>query len=711
MRAHRTLRIALLGAIAVLAALLPAGATTAAIPAGSPGVSIIAQNGFGSRDNSYAWSMDYFKGKLYVGTGRDELCVENETLEFYYPLLSEYMTNPSPGVRCAANPFNMPLQAEIWQFTPGTHTWARVYQSPTIDNPLARGKQVARDLAYRGMVTYHNPQGKAALFAAAVTPDEYLPPLRTSHPPVLLRTYDGVHWTTLNLPPVIVHFPTGNFRPMGYRSLVVFHNRLFVTVTPDLTGDGALFEVKQPWSQHPYLRQVSPRYLDIFEVSTFRNALYVGTGNVKNGYGVWKWRGRGRFVPVVTGGAGRGHDITSVVSMKVYRDRLYVGASGWYNQNTVPSSEMIRISPRGQWTLVVGNPRMLRSGLTVYPTSGLGDGFFNLFSAHFWRMAVQGGGLYATTNDWSYLVQTNKEWAWLQSLLAGELGFDLWATCDGNDWFAITRDAFSGNEYNFGGRTLQPDGPNGTNLYIGTANQSQGTTIFDDAGQACSSLVNTARPRALMSDARTRGTLLSWQAATRAQRYVIYRAPYVPITLSLKAPPTLPSGFHFEDQFPILTTPGAPGSVSVNLSAPGQFVPVATTTSPYYVDPSHGRYVYQVVARSASGSVSGPSNMEVVPAQRPPATFGALSQALGAPAASVAGVHSGGGGAATRQARLIAAARAAWRAGDHSGALTDLARLRATAGDNDALALLAARVQRNLQYAGVGDGASTGGGT
>ena len=86
--------------------------------------------------------------------------------------------------------------------------------------------------------------------------------------------------------------------------------------------------------------------------------------------------------------------------MHVYRDRLYVGASGWY-QNTLPKSEMIRIAPDGQWTLVVGNPRKLPNGQIAYPTSGLDDGFDSLFNAHFWRMADFGGGLYVGTNSWA----------------------------------------------------------------------------------------------------------------------------------------------------------------------------------------------------------------------------------------------------------------------------------------------------------------------
>ena len=45
----------------------------------------IATGGFGDFQNSYSWSMAWFKGKLYVGTARSFHCVEAATLDFYYP--------------------------------------------------------------------------------------------------------------------------------------------------------------------------------------------------------------------------------------------------------------------------------------------------------------------------------------------------------------------------------------------------------------------------------------------------------------------------------------------------------------------------------------------------------------------------------------------------------------------------------------------------
>ena len=122
------------------------------------GHGVIAQNGFGERDNSYAWSMGWFQGKLYVGTGRDVLCVENETTQYFVPLEQKYTINPSLNVRCPANPYDLKLRAEIWQYTPETGMWKRVYRSPTLRNPAEPNLRVATDIAYRGMVTFKDPR-------------------------------------------------------------------------------------------------------------------------------------------------------------------------------------------------------------------------------------------------------------------------------------------------------------------------------------------------------------------------------------------------------------------------------------------------------------------------------------------------------------------------------------------------------------------------
>jgi hypothetical protein len=411
------------------------------------------------------------------------------------------------------------------------------------------------------------------------------------------------------------------------------------------------------------------------------------------------------FRPVITGGAGRGALITSVVSMHVYRDALYVGSSGWY-QNTLPQSEMIRIAPDGQWTLVVGDPRKLPNGQTAYPTSGLDDGFNSLFNAHFWRMADYEGGLYVGTNSWAYLVKGYKGKGWLGDLVAASAGYQLWATCEGEDWYPITRDAFGDGEYDFGARTLQPGGPHDDELYIGSANVAQGTMIVDDRESVCSSGINSSHgvsvPGAMIAEAaaKGKGTLLSWKRSPSAVRYEVLAASEINLTLYLQPLPTYPDGFPFEGAEPILSSPETPGSVPVTVSQAGEFEPVGTTSNSFFVAPGDRHRVYEVIAENAAGKRSGPSNIQIVPTPEPAPTFAALGGAIGS--APTTGASEARVGSTSPVQRALDGAQAAWDRGEHGVALRDVRRLQAAASpQHGELSALLTRLERRIQYAGA----------
>lgn len=671
------------------AALVPAPAHAADFGV-SPdfGVRPIVQRGFGDPRNSYSWSMAWFKGKLYVGTSRQTLCVENLTIDYYLPVANDYTTHPEPGVTCPRNPNQMDLRAEIWQYTPETDRWREVYVSPLIRNPEARGLKVARDIAYRGMVVYHDRHGKPELYVGAVTADEFLPQLKRDHPPTLLGTTDGVHFDTVGARNVIVSEPFGIARPIGFRSMVVWRNKMYVTLSSGLTGDGSVFEVDRPWSaRHVHFRRVTPSSMAVFEIQPFHNRLYVGTGDSTNGYGVaWTGgprRGRFHFRNVVGDGAGRGQVVTSVVSMGVYRGQLYVGSSGWYNKNVLPTSELIRITADNRWQVVVGAPRVVR-GVLKSPISGLVDGFSNIFAAHFWRMTSFAGGLYVGTNDWSWLLQEDTADPWLQSLLSDEFGFDIWTTCNGSSWFPVTRDAF-GNMDDFGARNLvgSPFG-----LFIGSANHAQGTTVWQDTAPACSSLITSSRstpaaPRALMTDVQPRGTVVSWLPSTHAVRYQVFRTAYsTSIPFSYLAPQTLPDGFLPQDAVPVPVAPGTPDSAQTMLPVPGPATLVGSSSRNYFVDrtaPRGVRVTYQVAAVGAAGT-SARSMVQMVPDPRPPATFPQLERLLPRTATALVAV-------AGRRRQLSALTR-----------LLRSPHLEADARD------LAQRLQRRITYAGIAGG-------
>jgi hypothetical protein len=457
---------------------VPLALSTPAALGGLPRMPVIAENGFGDRQNSYAWSMAWFNGALYVGTARSALCVERATIEFYFPWGPYYSTQPTQGVTCPPRISEADLRAEIWRYTPRSRRWTMVYRSPTIPNPQAPGRRIARDIGYRGMVVVRRPNGRSALLVGGLTADEFVPELARRYPPRLLYTTDGSHFHAVRGGPGVIHTTYGPQRPIGYRALTVFDGTLYATVSAGLTGDGVVLRVTDLGGASPRFTQVSPGRLTVFELQTFDGRLYAGTGDAQSGYGVWKTDG-GRsltWTPVVTGGAGRGTAVTSVVSMQTYRNQLYVGASGWAT-SLFPASELIRIRADGSWDVVVGSPRTV-DGTVKTPVSHLGDGFGNPFNIHFWRMAVFRGALLLGTNDWSWSLNGT---SLADRQLRSEFGFDLYGTCDGSDWWRATGNGF-GRPYDFGVRTMvaSPDG-----LFLGTTNLVQGATIRRSQAQPC----------------------------------------------------------------------------------------------------------------------------------------------------------------------------------------------------------------------------------
>jgi hypothetical protein len=629
--------------------------------------------------------MAWFNGNLYVGTNRDFPCVEQATIAFYFPNLGPILSAlAAPEVPCPADVYANDLRAQIWRYTPGTGTWEMIFQSELIANPKEPSKPVARDIGYRDMEIFTEPGGVQALYIVGCTAREFTPGLP---PPRILRMTLVNDPATGETREVFQPIPQqsgtflGDINAVTFRATAVYNNRFYVTASPGLTGDGYLLESSTPWLGNDSFRQVTLTSLHVYELSVFNGFLYIGAGDQTNGYSVWKTTATGtppyELTPIVTGGAGRGKVMTSVVSMYPYRGRLYVGSAGWFS-TLLPSCELIRINPDDSWQLVAGNPRLTAIGM-IYPISGLADGFGNPFNAHIWRMNSAGGILFAGTNDDSWaLINTP-----LAPYFSSEFGFDLFASKDGASWTQVTRNGF-GNPFSFGVRCLVPSP---ASLFLGSVNYVQGTEVMVDAaaGSNVSNGVNFAwnavsdmaapaprrrrpspamiqpgaidglngaprvaasspgmpfapaasgpappetqpldPPSRLEIDAAGKAAVLSWEPSQGAVKYRIFRSEFrrtdIGFLLGLGRPP----GEH--DEIPQFAEPG-PGVFAL----PGPFVPVATTAHSFFKDRTirAGRtYAYQVKAEDDRGRASGPSNRMTMPNFAPPASFDRARTAL-----------------------------------------------------------------------------------
>ncbi len=444
----------------------------------------INEAGFGDRWNTWVWSMKWWRGKLYAGTNRAFPCVAHYVIHSTVPRLVKYPTF-EPDIQCTASPFDLPLQAEIWCYTPETQTWQRLYQSPKeVEVPTQPGKYVARDFGFRNMLVFNEPDGTEALYVSGVSTrgidSTFLSGMKGLYhdvssimtrkidgafpPPRLLRSTDGIHFEAIPCEPGTV---MGDISALGFRALTSYRERMYVSAGV-LMGWGIVLESEDPSRGNNHFRQISPPDMHVFEMIPFNGYLYLGLLHYSKGYTVVKTDAKGappyKFTQVVpySGGRKRWRSL-SVISMYVFEGNLYVG--------TDAPVELIRIYPDDRWDLLVGKERRTPDGLKS-PLSGMGDGFDNGLIRVIQRMEEHNGWLY---------ISTVKYWAtkyrsvpvlgpWFES----QAGFDLFATQDGVNFARATNNGFY-DLCNTFGRTLAST-PVG--LFVGVTNERDGAKVY-----------------------------------------------------------------------------------------------------------------------------------------------------------------------------------------------------------------------------------------
>jgi hypothetical protein len=464
-----------------------------------PGFKKIATGGFGDDANNFAWSQAWFNHQLYVGTGRLVRCVTIEAGDIENGT-SDY---PPKDGSCPADPKDLSLQAEIWQYTPETHTWLRVYQSPATipigaDNT---GNQVfaPMEIGYRGMTVFDEADGSQSLYVAGVGAGEIYGQLngytfQTYPPPRILRGTvcadcpGGISFAPLPQAPgtflgnISNNSLTDNntqtqmgTNVFGFRSLTSYKGMLFATAGNYL-GNGVVIASANPSAGNNAWFQAGPPFavMPTWDMTVFNGLLYVvgGTTTNENGYFVNATDATGTppytFNNIVSQGGNNAPGNKDALSMAIFNNSLYVGTDG--------PTELIRVNTDNSWDLIIGSPRSTPQG-QKNPLSGIGEYFDNEFNRHFWRIGVAPSGahagIYFTTYDWG--VQTEALWQ-VANLVDGDFGTDVYYSPDGINWTAITTTGF-GDGYNYGARTIDPN-PFGT--FLGTGRYMGGLQIWLD---------------------------------------------------------------------------------------------------------------------------------------------------------------------------------------------------------------------------------------
>jgi hypothetical protein len=438
----------------------------------------VSDNGFGDGNNAYAHTMAWFKGRLYVGTTRANLCLIKNSVNIEIDRWPVECPNP-----VYSRDFEyQQARAEIWRYTPEHSLWERVYQAPIVTGQ--HGKEMSRELGYRGIVVYQAPSDP--------NPCLYLTNWSRSHGdgPIILRSEDGDSFEA-------VPNSINTIQPVNsVRSLTQFKGMLFTAPTgagkgnPNTSGVPTIYVTTDPnntpWQPANKAGFSVSGNATIFEMATFDDWLYAGTLN-NEGFQLWRTQALGKppfnWELVVERGAGRGALNQGVVSLQVFKGALYLGTGiqngGYDHTNDIgpAGAEIIRVNSDSSWDLIVGDARTL-DDKRIEPLSGLRSGFGNLFNGYIWRMRSHDGWLYASTMEWSMTLayaDLDKRPPKVRQVL-GEVGqeavvkhqggFDLWRTADGENWLPVDRRGFD-NPYNYGLRTMTST-PRG--LFIGTAN-------------------------------------------------------------------------------------------------------------------------------------------------------------------------------------------------------------------------------------------------
>jgi len=460
----------------------------------------IAWSGFGDWDapplpeyNNYAWSMTYFKGDLYVGTGRlvpalviDLLIMEGMIPEIDIP---EIPSPPHPMNKSENYPLWLEgLRGEIWRYHSGE--WTRVHQAPLYYEIPTEPYIVPEGNGYRVMTTFTDDNGIEAIYASAAA--------FFGGGPYIYRSNNGIDWELVNTTSLSEIHAGG----WAGRCLTVHKGKLYTVVGTTIWCSSNPNPTTDTWTKVVDLADFDSSNIGIPYLISFNGHLYASTANPETGFQVWRSNeedpASGGWTQIVSNGAGDTWNIAGM-TMTPFKGYLYVGTCvplgyDFTCEKGPKGFDLIRIDKNDNWELIVGSYLPVDPIETDHPRglpkSGWSAGFGNIANSYCWTMTEHNGYLYLGTWDWSVFLQylpdlaaylfdegkydTDNLTELIEKFVENFGGGDLWKSPDGIHWTPVTLNGFN-NPHNYGIRRLlsTPDG-----LYVGTANPFEGCEIW-----------------------------------------------------------------------------------------------------------------------------------------------------------------------------------------------------------------------------------------
>lgn len=384
----------------------------------------LMDQGFGDHQNAYAWSMEYFNGNIYVGTGRcsNTFCAMVEILTIALgipvedisdipeidcpPFIQEWLNITTLQVKneTGYEMWRDASRAEIWRYS--QDAWQIVYRAdlvPTyLQPPTTSGRTMPETSGFRMMKTFTDKNGVEALYTCSGGINFASPAYRF----LMLRSTDGITWTKVSTPPI-----------MGTdgRAMAVHGGKLYVGAGRDATVWCTDDPSSGSWTLVFNATSLDSNNTGVVSLASFNDYLYVGTEN-RNGFQVWRstvpnpTHPLNDWAQIVSDGAGDRYNVWAG-TMKEFKGYLYVGSmslpflSGY---NITKGFDLIRIDPSDNWELIIGPYVPVDPpGSPPYPIpiSFWPSGFGNPFNFYCWSMEIHDDYLYLGTFDASVFLR------------------------------------------------------------------------------------------------------------------------------------------------------------------------------------------------------------------------------------------------------------------------------------------------------------------